>query len=196
MQKKVLVVVDYQYDFVKGALPVPESETIAKAIQAEINSSKYDSVIYTLDTHVEEDYFVSEEAKSFPDIHCEFNTPGWELFKIQPRNREINLILSEGVMEEPKDFSVNEEFVFMKDKFSIWEGNANYAKWFVETFPIDTEIVIVGVATNFCVRFNAIGYKEFGYENVYILEQAVKGIPTPEFEEVIQEIKDTGILFI
>lgn len=194
--KKVLVVVDYQYDFVSGVLPVPEAETISGVIQKEIDSDIYDCIVYTMDTHIEDDYYNSEESKYFPDIHCEFNTPGWDFYKIKPKNREIGIIISEGVMETPKDFSVNNEFVFMKDKFSIWEGNVNYEKWFTENFNEDAEITIVGVALNYCVKFNATGYKDLGYKNVRIIERGTKGIIDDSYEYSIIEMKDKDIIFV
>ncbi len=196
MAKKILVIVDYQYDFVRGALPVNGAESIANNIQREIDNKEYDSIIYTLDTHVSDDYFNSEESKAFPDIHCEFNTPGWELFKIKPRNRAISTILSEGIFEEPTDFSINNEYVFMKDKFSIWEGNERYAKWFNENFPKDTEITIVGIALDYCVKFNATGYKQYGYENVRILSSAVKGIADDSINEALNIFEEEGIRFV
>lgn len=194
--QKVLIVVDYQKDFVIGELPVPEAEKIAKAIQAEIDNPKYNKIVYTMDTHTKDDYYSSEESKMFPDIHCEFNTEGWELYKIKPRNREINNILNEGVCENSTDFSVKDEFVFMKDKFSIWEGNSTYEKWFLETFEKDTEITIVGVALEVCVRFNAEGYQKFGYTNIKILESCVKGLNLPDFEEIVTGMKQKNISFV
>lgn len=194
--QKILIVVDYQYDFVTGALPVAEADTIAENIQKEIDNPSYDTVIYTLDTHIAEDYFNSPEGQMFP-IHCEFNTPGWDFYKIKPRNREVAMIINEGLLEEPKDFSIKNEFVFMKDKFSIWEGNSSYENWFKTNFDKDVEIYIVGVATDFCVFFNANGYHNFGYKNVNVISNCTKGI---DFEgsmnKAIFEMKASNVNFI
>jgi nicotinamidase-related amidase len=194
--QKVLIVVDYQYDFVSGTLPVVEADKIAVNIQREIDDPKYDAIIYTLDTHIREDYLKSEEGNMFP-LHCEFNTQGWDLYKIKPKNREVGMIINEGVMEEPKNFSVGNEFVFMKDKFSIWEGNNSYSEWFRNKFDKDTEITIVGVATDFCVRLNAIGYSQYGFYNVRVISDAVKGIDFDgSLDKAIYEMKANDIKFI
>jgi len=196
MKNKILIVVDYQYDFAspEGALYVPGAETIVDSIQEKINDTSFKDIIYTLDTHDNEEYISSEESKLFP-IHCEFNSFGWDLFKIQTRNRETKLILEEGIFESAKDFSVKNEFVFMKDKFSIWEGNSNYEKFFIERYDKDTEIVIVGVATNYCVFWNAMGYRERGYKNVKIMSDSVKGIYDDTYEKNIEIMKNKNIKF-
>lgn len=194
-KEEILIVVDYQYDFVSGALPVSGAEAIAEAIQDEINNPKYKSIIYTMDTHTEEDYAISEEVKLFPNIHCEFNTPGWELFKIKPRNREINISINEGLFEEPKDFSINEEYVFMKNKFSIWEGNSQFKAWFENTFSKDVEITIVGVALDVCVFEAAKGFIENGYKNIQVKDNCTKAISIENKERVVKEFSNMEVFF-
>jgi len=200
--KKILIVVDYQNDFVSvnGALAVSGAESIAPSIQKEINNPKYTDVIYTMDTHMPADYPSSEEAEIFPDIHCEFNTPGWDLFEIKARS---DIFTDFNCFEKPIDVQRDNEFVFVKDKFSVWEGNSNYKAWFTDRYDTDVEITIVGVATNYCVFLNAIGYKEIGYDNVRVIEDCVKGIENfpdgsadPSFEVNMSKMKNQDIEFI
>lgn len=192
--KKILIVVDYQKDFVDGALPVPGAVEIAKNIQNEINNIKYDTVIYTLDTHIKKDYEVSEEAQMFPE-HCIFKTEGWNFYNIEPRNKD--LVNQMKRIEYPLNLNMNEEFIFMKDKFSIWEGNKDYRNWFTEYFKDqETEIYICGVATNYCVFMNAIGYKEIDFNKVFIIENSIKGIQDESLEKNIEIMKESGIKFI
>jgi nicotinamidase-related amidase len=155
-----------------------------------------------MDTHTPVEYSKSEESTIFPDIHCEFNTPGWNLM-INPRNPEISEIIEEKVFNEPKDFSIENEFVFVKDKFSIWEGNQRYADWFNNTFDKDVNIYIVGVATNYCVFMNAIGYPEKGYENICLISDCIQGIksfpdgtPDSSYGENIITMLNNGIKII
>jgi nicotinamidase/pyrazinamidase len=195
MKNKILIVVDYQYDFAspEGALYVPEAETILDSIQNQINDTSFKDIIYTMDTH-DSNYNASEEAELFPP-HCKFNTPGWDLYKIKTRNIETKIIIEEGVFESPKDFSIENEFVFMKDKFSIWEGNRNYEKFFTEKYDKDIEIVIAGVATNYCVFMNAMGYIERGYKNVTVVNNSVKGIKDDTYDKNIAIMKNNNIKF-
>jgi nicotinamidase/pyrazinamidase len=194
--QKVLIVVDYQYDFVSGTLPVVEADKIAVNIQREIDDPKYDTIIYTLDTHIPEDYAKSEEGNMFP-LHCEFNTPGWDFYKIKPKNREVGMIINEGILEEPKDFSIENEYVFMKNQFSIWEGNNSYSEWFRNKFDKDTEISICGLAEDVCVAANALGYSKYVFHNIRIISDSVKGIDFDgSLEKAIYEMKAEDIKFI
>jgi len=197
MYKNILVVVDYQYDFVspEGALYVPEAETVVSNIQKEIDDPKYDAIVYTMDTHIKEDYEKSEEAKIFP-LHCEFNTKGWDFFGIKPRNREIKRVVEEGVFDKPKNFSVNDEFIFVKDVFSVWEGNSQYEKWVKENSSPETIFTVVGVAENYCVYMNAMGYSNTNRKNINIVKDAVKGIKDESYEKNIQIMKNRDVKYI
>ncbi len=197
MSKKILIVVDYQRDFVnpKGALPVPGAESISEQIQKEINNPIYDEIIYTLDTHTKIQYKNSEEAKLFPE-HCIFNTRGWTLYNIVPRTPSINRILNEKIFKEPVDFSVKDEFIFVKNKFSIWEGNSHYANFISKRYDKKTEFVICGVATNYCVFENAIGYHKIGFHNVSIIQPAVKHIDDDTYNTAVNKLIAKNVRFI
>ncbi len=81
MAKKVLVVVDYQNDFVDGALGFPGAEKLDPGIAEKIHeyNENGDIVICTLDTHAE-DYLQTEEGKNLPILHTIAGTYGWELY--------------------------------------------------------------------------------------------------------------------
>lgn len=198
MNKKVLVVVDYQRDFASpdGALYVPEAENISERIQKEINDPSYDEIIYTLDTHIPKEYKTSEEAKMFPE-HCVFNTKGWNFFNIKARNEAINKALEMKIFDKPSDFSIGNEHVFVKDKFSIWEGNSNYLSFIDNTFEKDnTEIFVCGVATNYCVFENVMGYHEIGFYNISVIEEATKSIIDDTLEEKMNIMKNRYVKFV
>lgn len=177
--KKILVVVDYQNDFIDGVLAVPEADKIKDFIQNEIKGD-YEKVFYTLDTHTAKDYDGSDEQKLFPNIHCEFNTYGWKLGidKIIEVNKPFDMKLS------------GNEAIFCKDKFDIFEGNDFY-EYYIQQFK-DYEFVLVGVATNYCVYTHAIGLIKRGFK-VTVLEDGVRGIMDDTYETRIQEMKDKGV---
>lgn len=79
--KKLLIVVDYQKDFVDGALGFPGAETLAEKIQAKIAAYRQagDEVVFTLDTH-REDYLQTQEGRNLPVPHCLEGSEGWELY--------------------------------------------------------------------------------------------------------------------
>lgn len=207
--KKILIVVDYQYDFVdpNGALPVPNADTISQNIQNRIDSDEYSNVIYTFDTHTPEQYNGSAEQELFPNIHCEFRTVGWNFYKIKPKNNdEFQAKVSgmgDGEVNPFKMIEIGNESFFTKNVFNIWEGNANYPRWFEATFPADEyEVDVVGVATNYCVFMNVMGMVERGYK-VNIISDAVEGIKTfpngvedESFKQNTIIMKNRGVEFI
>ena len=81
--KKLLVVVDYQNDFVNGALGFSGAERLENGIAAKIEEYKNDEIIYTLDTHYE-NYADTQEGRNLPVPHCIKGTEGHALYgKIQ-----------------------------------------------------------------------------------------------------------------
>lgn len=81
MMTNILMRIDFQNDFVHphGALSVKNSELIEKHQQFadSLFKNSFDEIIETYDTHFEETYPLTKEAKSFP-VHCIFGTWGWQ----------------------------------------------------------------------------------------------------------------------
>lgn len=79
--KKLLLVIDYQNDFVNGSLGFPGAEKLAGPIAARIREyrERGDDVIFTLDTHGS-GYEETREGKALPISHCRKGSEGWKLF--------------------------------------------------------------------------------------------------------------------
>ena len=79
--KKLLIVVDYQNDFVDGALGFPGAEKLDDIIAGKIQDYRKNNqeVIFTLDTH-RPDYLETEEGRKLPVPHCLEGTKGHELY--------------------------------------------------------------------------------------------------------------------
>ncbi len=80
--KNLLIVVDYQYDFIAsdGLLTAGKpAQNIENNIYnlANLYIKNDDDIIFTLDTHIKEEWHMHPESKSF-NIHCEKNTKGHE----------------------------------------------------------------------------------------------------------------------
>lgn len=73
---RILVVVDYQADFVDGALGFKGAELLDEPISQKIREYGEGHVFYTLDTHFS-DYLSTREGKNLPIEHCIKGTPGW-----------------------------------------------------------------------------------------------------------------------
>ena len=75
--KDCLFVIDYQNDFVDGALGFPGAEKLDAAIAQRIRDYGPGRVWYTQDTHFE-NYLETREGRHLPVPHCLRGTPGWE----------------------------------------------------------------------------------------------------------------------
>ncbi len=79
--KKLLIVVDFQNDFVDGALGFDGANLLEDVISNKIlnyKNNQYD-VIYTFDTH-SDGYMNTHEGKNLPVTHCVKGTFGHELY--------------------------------------------------------------------------------------------------------------------
>lgn len=72
-----LFVIDYQNDFVDGALGFPGAEKLDSAIAARVREYGPVRVFYTLDTHFD-DYLTTREGRLLPVPHCIRGTHGWQ----------------------------------------------------------------------------------------------------------------------
>lgn len=77
--KRILIVVDYQNDFVSGSLGFDGAAELENGIAAKIEEYKNDEIVYTLDTHFE-NYTHTQEGKKLPVPHCIKGSEGHELY--------------------------------------------------------------------------------------------------------------------
>ena len=81
--KKLLIVVDYQNDFVSGSLGFEGAEKleepIGEKIKAYHNRGSNGQVIFTMDTH-DRHYMDTQEGKHLPIEHCIEGQDGWQLY--------------------------------------------------------------------------------------------------------------------
>lgn len=131
--KKLLVVVDYQNDFVNGALGFEGAEKLDEKIADKIRKYKAENndVVFTFDTHFE-NYFDTQEGKKLPVKHCVKGSEGWELYG------ETAKLISES------------DIRFEKNTFPSLE----LGKW-LEGKCYDS-VELVGLVSNICVLTNAV----------------------------------------
>lgn len=79
--KKLLIVVDYQIDFINGALGFEGADTLAPKIAERIKKARADGedVIFTFDTH-EDNYMDTSEGRNLPIPHCIKGSNGHRLY--------------------------------------------------------------------------------------------------------------------
>ena len=76
---RYLFVIDYQNDFVDGALGFPGAEKLDEKIAAKVRAYGKDHVLFTRDTHFE-NYLDTREGKNLPVKHCIQGSFGWEVY--------------------------------------------------------------------------------------------------------------------
>ena len=132
--KKLLVVVDYQNDFVDGALGFDGAEKLDEKIAARIREYGPGNVIFTRDTHTE-DYLNTREGKNLPVVHCIKGTHGHDIYgETKKALEEVGAI---GFDKEAFGLKINDEI-------------RNTLPWEVD------EIELVGLVSNICVISNAV----------------------------------------
>lgn len=150
--KRLLVVVDYQNDFVDGALGFQGAELIEDKIVELIEKFERnnDYICFTFDTH-ERDYLNTTEGKSLPVEHCIKGTKGWEI-----RER-----LADYARKYPK---------FEKHTF----GSLDLGNYIRGMNTIIDEVYLVGLVSNICVISNAVIAKAALDKNgkVYVIKNA------------------------
>ena len=71
---RYLFVIDYQNDFVDGALGFPGAEKLDEKIAEKVRAYGKGRVLFTRDTHFDH-YLSTREGKNLPVVHCIKGTP-------------------------------------------------------------------------------------------------------------------------
>lgn len=75
--KKALVVVDFQNDFIDGALGFKKAQTLKERILKLVSEFRGD-LLFTFDTH-EKNYLNTKEGRNLPVPHCIKGENGWQM---------------------------------------------------------------------------------------------------------------------
>jgi len=133
--KKLLIVVDYQNDFVSGALGFEGAEKLEAPIAEKIKQYRgfgdNGQVIFTMDTH-DRHYMETQEGKHLPVEHCFEGEDGWQLY---------------GKIADLKE---SQDLVFSKPTFGSYEL-CEYLRNHKDEYE---SIEFAGVVTNICVISN------------------------------------------
>lgn len=131
--KECLIVVDFQNDFIDGALGFEGASDITERIVAKIKDYKDrgQDVMFTVDTH-KEDYMDTEEGQNLPVIHCVEGTHGHQ------------------IQSDVKSLIDPEDKQFIKYTFPSLELGT-----YLKDKDYDT-IELCGLVSNICVISNAV----------------------------------------
>ena len=133
--ERYLFVIDYQNDFVDGALGFPGAEKLDGRIASKIRAYGPGRVLFTRDTHFE-NYLQTREGRNLPVVHCVRGSHGWQVYGDTAR-----------ALEEVGAKAI--------DKLSFGMDISDPATAAVLPEQAD-EIELVGLVSNICVVSNAV----------------------------------------
>lgn len=131
--KRLLLVIDYQNDFVNGTLGFEKASKLEDKIikKIEIYKKNKDEIAFTFDTH-SSDYLNTQEGINLPIPHCIKGTKGWNLYGK----------VADYFNETTKAF---EKITFGSMEMAEYVKHNNY-----------DSIELIGIVTNMCVISNAV----------------------------------------
>lgn len=150
--KKLLVLIDFQNDFIDGSLGTKEAQDIVPKVIEKLATYVRNERLATQDTHFE-DYLTSQEGQNLPVIHCQNGTQGWEI---------------------RKEAQVGFQRVFKKNIF----GSVELAEY-IRNENVD-QVELIGICTDICVVSNALLIKSFAPEVKISVDASCCAGVTPE----------------
>ena len=176
--KRLLVVVDYQNDFVDGALGFAGAELLDSKIARKIDEYREagNPICFTYDTH-HKDYLDTQEGRKLPIPHCIEGTSGHELYG------EVATKLHES------------DAVFLKPTFgstALFERLQKRQSVALElgTLPFES-IEFVGLVSNMCVLSNAVMARAACPDVPIIVDASCTAAPDPEMHEKALDVMES-----
>ena len=160
--ERYLFVIDYQKDFVDGALGFPGAEKLDEKIAAKVREYGKGRVFFTRDTHFE-NYLETREGKNLPVVHCIKGSEGWQVYG--ETARALAEVEAPGI----------DKLVFGMDVTDPATANL-----LPETAD---EIELVGLVSNICVVSNAVVLQSKYPEATIIVDAAC----TDSFDKSLHE---------
>jgi nicotinamidase/pyrazinamidase len=184
---RALLVIDVQNDFTEGgALGVEGGAAVAAGVTDFLRShpDEYDVVFASRDWHHGDDdnggHFATDEEPDYVGTwprHCVAGEPGAEYHPaLDTTLVDVHVRKGQG-----------------KPAYSIFEGVTDAGAGFTEALDElgVTDVDVVGIATDYCVRASALDAIAAG-RNVRVLTDLVAGVAPASSEAALEELADAG----
>ena len=182
--------VDTQADFMLpgGKLYVPEAEKLLPRIRKLTDMARAGRSFLVSHGcyHAPDD----PEFKVFPP-HCLKGTPG-SAYVPEALTDSVVRVPNDAT-ELPKDLWQFKQVLLEKQTLDIFQSR--HAGNLVQRFPQETEFLVFGVVTEYCVRLAAKGLLERG-RKVSVVEDAIKTLNPEEGKRALAELQQMGAKFI
>ena len=197
--KKALILVDIQNDFCKGgALEVPDANDILPFVNDLMKNEEFDLIVATQDYHPSNHgSFASNNNKKIGEMHelggipqimwpdhCVENTEGSSF------HSELDMSKVDKIFRKGENPNIDSYSGFYDNDHRTSTGLAEYLKK-----NHITDVVIVGLALDYCVKYTAIDSVKEGFKTKLLINgtKAVNINPN-DGDESIKELKDSGVL--
>lgn len=189
--EKLLILVDFQNDFIDGALGTKEAKAIVPKVIEKVKSYSPKDIIYSVDSHNSRTgrgiHDATIEEKNLPP-HCEFYTQGW---LIEPN--VYNLIKDHATR------NIKEEFAFLDLDFLLRlrirkkiDKKEEYMWKFL--FGGYFEIEIVGLCTDVCVISTALYLRSLLPTTKITVDSSCCAGTTPEKHKAALEVMESCLI--
>ncbi|MFW2514234.1 isochorismatase family protein [Demequina sp. SO4-13] len=181
-----LIVVDVQHDFASpdGSLSVAGGEDVVIAANSEI-AQALDAgapVVYTRDWHPESTPHFEKDGGVWP-VHCVQGTPGAAYHP--------DLELVDGAFEVLKGAGREDGYSgFSERDAGTGESSATQLDEHLKSIGV-TSVVVVGLATDYCVRATALDAVRLGYSTT-VVKKAVAAVDAAAGDNALAEIAEAG----
>lgn len=196
MVVRALIIVDVQNDFLPGgALAVPQGDEVIPVINR-LMEKDFDYILATQDWHPRQHGSFAETHGRHPgerillgDVeqilwptHCVQGSKGAEISPLLHREK-IGLIFHKGIDPQVDSYST-----FFDNGHQRSTGLAEY----LQSQQVE-EVYLVGLATDYCVKYSAIDSIHAGFKT-YVIEDACRGINLnpQDTREALDEIRMKG----
>jgi nicotinamidase/pyrazinamidase len=183
--------VDTQADFMLpgGKLYVPGAERLLPNIRKLTDAARQGRVFLVSHGcfHIKDD----PEFKMFPP-HCIKGTPGSAVVP-EALTQKVVTVPNEPTAALPRDLKQYQQILLEKQTLDIFESR--HAGELVKRLGDDTEFVVFGVVTEYCVRLAAKGLLERGHR-VSIVKDAIETLKAEDAARTVAELQALGATFI
>ncbi|KAF8625224.1 hypothetical protein AX15_005524 [Amanita polypyramis BW_CC] len=205
--RPALVVVDVQYDFIRGSLAVPEADTIVDVINSVLDSGlPFVTKIATKDYHPpNHTSFASSHDKPlfstitiYPPgekkdesraleqvlwpVHCVASSPGSEFLE-ELHTDAFDAVVHKGTHRDIESYSAFQD---------PWRITTTDLPRLLSENEI-TDVFVCGVAGDYCVKYTALDAVEYGYKT-WVIQDAVKSVSKSGSEW--KEMEEHGIKLV
>lgn len=200
-EEAIFVEVDVQNDFIKadGALSVKAPDHVINNMRRLIKDAPV--LIGSVDSHEWDSWEFNTnnnkgpngEDPQFPP-HCVLGTPGW-VRTFPDLRKNVQFIPANAKEVNIRDFT---DTVFLqKEVYSLFSNPFvnNVIDWASDALDYCDNVVIFGVATDYCVKAACLGFLEREF-NVYLVDDAIWGVVQDDHFETMDMLVKKGVKLV